>query len=54
MNKFLTYVHMKKEYKIPNSNLTKLSSELQFLASGGGPSHGTGENLEDPIEVDPW
>lgn len=42
---------MKKTYLFPEAKVKDLYFELNFLVSLGGTS---GEDLDDPTDIDPW
>ena len=46
---------MKKEYLTPDVRIAYVGFEVNFLASGDVPPGSSfGEDLDDPIDFDPW
>ena len=45
---------MKKEYLIPDVRIAYVGFEVNFLTSPITTGGSTGEDLDDPIDNDPW
>jgi len=45
---------MKKEYLIPDVRIAYVGFEVNFLTSGTSTGSSSGEDLDDPIDFNPW
>jgi len=45
---------MKKEYLIPDVRIAYVGFEVNFLTSATSTGSSSGEDLDDPIDNDPW
>jgi hypothetical protein len=48
------YHKMKKQYLTPDTRVAYVGFEVNFLASTISTGGSNGEDLDDPIDFDPW
>lgn len=51
---FKTMHKMKKQYLTPDTRVAYVGFEVNFLASTISTGGSSGEDLDDPIDFDPW
>ena len=54
LNKHLILTNMKKEYLEPEVRIALVGFEVNFLTSDLSTGGASGEDLDDPIDYDPW